>query len=88
MVRVRIECLRRPPYGLWREERWSRLRCQTSVYRHRNFADHLQRAAVVVAPCALAMEDLFGMSLFESESMPPGNGLCVNGEMYRKPKST
>jgi hypothetical protein len=53
-----------------------------------NFADHLQRAAVVVAPCALAMEDLFGMSLFESVSMPPGNGLCVNGEMYRKPKST
>ena len=42
---------------------------------------------MVIAPCALAMEDLFGMSL--SKSMPPGNGLCViNGKMYRRPKST
>lgn len=41
----------------------------TSVYRHRMFADRLRMAPVVIAPCALAIEDLFCLTLLES--MPP-----------------
>lgn len=72
MVRVRMECLRRPPDALWREERGQGscvLELGPSGYRHRKFADQLRESPVVAASCALAMEDLFGMSLFES--MPP-----------------
>jgi hypothetical protein len=69
MVRVRMECLRRPLDALWREERGQGscvLELGPSGYRHRNLADQLQEFLVVVASCALAMEDLFGMSLFKS----------------------